>query len=205
MTDKDGDGEADGVIEATGEHPFWTRNHEWVKAKDLRSGDVLQGANGMMPVVVSVDSSPTNTDTFNLTVNGTHTFFAFAGDCPVLVHNAYPFQIGTYGSLNGGLNVGDNLAAHEPLPNAWLQANGFGTGSRLSANPAIALDSLTHQRVTNLQRAWGLQDRAFLKSISAQAALEANLSIMIQAGVPKVSAIQVSVDSLSYAKTLPCP
>jgi len=36
---------------------------------------------------------------------------------------AKEFEIGTYGSLKGGDNIGDELDAHELLQNAWLEHN----------------------------------------------------------------------------------
>ena len=55
---------------------------------------------------------------------------------------AKEFEIGTYGSLKGGDNIGDELDAHELLQNAWLEHNANvtrGVGRESLDNPAIAL------------------------------------------------------------------
>jgi RHS repeat-associated protein len=80
----------EGEILATGEHPFWTENRGWVAAKDLSRDDQLRNADGTRPVVVSAISIPTVCTTFNLSVEGPHTFFVLAGKIPVLVHNTLP-------------------------------------------------------------------------------------------------------------------
>ncbi len=61
---------------------------------------------------------------------------------------AHLFEVGTYGSLNGGIHVGDGLTAHELLRHEFLVRKGFTSkGVRLSGNPSIALDNAHHTRV----------------------------------------------------------
>jgi hypothetical protein len=100
--DQDGDGDADGEVRATGEHPFWTVGRGWVEAQHLQPGDVLQSPDGTAPVVTCAQSVLTTCDTFNLTIAETHTYFALAGELPVLVHNADlvpPYFGGAYNQL----------------------------------------------------------------------------------------------------------
>ncbi len=66
-------------ILATGEHPFWTVNRGWVFAHSLQPGDKLLEPDGKEPVVVSAVESPTLCSTYNLTIEGTHTFFVLDG------------------------------------------------------------------------------------------------------------------------------
>ena len=203
--DNDRDGTADGEVLATGEHPFWTKSRGWVFAKDLTGEDELLDEHGQFHRVVSAKSVPTVCPTFNLSIEGTHTYFVLAGRTPVLVHNAYEYQVGTYGSLNGGANIGDGFFAHEPLPNAWLRANGYASGVRLSQNPAIALTGETHGIINGLQETWGIKNADILRSITAEEALEANLRFMQEARVPNGPANQVTENALKFAEQLPCP
>lgn len=76
-----------GELRATREHPFWVAGKGWTSAKDLRAGDCLLDTTGSRISIASVSIEDTKTDTFNLTVDGTHTFYVLAGDTPVLVHN----------------------------------------------------------------------------------------------------------------------
>lgn len=76
-----------GATIATGEHPFWTVNRGWVFAHELQPGDKLLEPDGKEPTVVSAVESPTLCSTYNLTIEGTHTFFVMDGKTPVLVHN----------------------------------------------------------------------------------------------------------------------
>lgn len=57
-------------------------------------------------------------------------------------------QIGTYGSLNGGTNVGDNLDVHELVRHEALHQMGCAKKkTRNKDNPSIALDGTTHDQV----------------------------------------------------------
>jgi hypothetical protein len=69
-------------IEVTPEHPFRSRGI-WKKAGDLVSGDVLTLADGTTDTVSSITPVTGKAPVFNMTVDGTHTYFAN----DVLVHN----------------------------------------------------------------------------------------------------------------------
>ena len=61
---------------------------------------------------------------------------------------AVPFELGTYGSLNGSSHVGDKLQAHELLRHEYLvQQKLASKANRLSGNPSIALDNAHHTQV----------------------------------------------------------
>ncbi len=85
--DSDGDGIVDGKFQATGEHPIWTQNRGWRNAEDLVKGDVFQDYNSGSVAVVSVASKTNSSDTYNLEVEGMHTFFIAVNGTSVLVHN----------------------------------------------------------------------------------------------------------------------
>ena len=88
--DKDGDGLTDGEFRATGGHPIWTQNRGWINAQDLISGDELKDVEGAEPLVCGTSIENTTCTTYNLTVDGSHTFYVLAGQTPVLVHNTLP-------------------------------------------------------------------------------------------------------------------
>ena len=91
------------------------------------------------------------------------------------------FDIGTYGGLKGGTNVGDNLSAHELLQNAWLQHNDNvkrGVGSKSLDNPAIALgENPIHKRIGDLQRKHNLYDKNTLLKQSALENINKNAAL----------------------------
>jgi hypothetical protein len=82
-----------GTIDTTGEHPFWTDNRGWTRAIDLQVGDTLRDATGDSVSIVDVWAEPRESKTYNLSVQGVHTFFVVAGGVPVLVHNMDPWTI----------------------------------------------------------------------------------------------------------------
>lgn len=77
-----------GLVEAlgvTGEHPFWVKNAGWVEADELLAGDELETADGRSATVQGIVESEQPATTYNLNVNGHHTYFV--GDAAVWVHN----------------------------------------------------------------------------------------------------------------------
>ncbi|MEU4218228.1 polymorphic toxin-type HINT domain-containing protein [Actinoplanes sp. NPDC026623] len=76
-------------IVATDEHPFWVANLKaWVNAKDLRSGYRFETADHRPATVRGIPRPWTAEATvYNLTVEGLHTYYVFAGVSPILVHN----------------------------------------------------------------------------------------------------------------------
>ena len=65
-------------------HPMWVNGRQWQMAKQLRSGDILNGAKG--PVRVdSIRAADRSTRVYNLVVSEFHTYFV--GESRVLVHD----------------------------------------------------------------------------------------------------------------------
>lgn len=88
-----------GELVATGSHPFWTRRG-WVTAEELTVRDVLTDDAGRPVSIRAIALESRDARTFNLSVDGTHTFFVVAGETPVLVHNTDPWDIlFTHGSV----------------------------------------------------------------------------------------------------------
>jgi hypothetical protein len=205
--DSNADGKADSTIRATGEHPFWTINRGWVSAKDLAKGDQLTTPQKQVPVVISADSVSSVEDTYNFTVEGTHTYFAFAGETPILVHNADPiveFDVRPYSQFRAF--PGDGLTGHEMLQYSWLKSNGYTGSTRMGANPSVALDANFHSSVVNsLQRDAGLHNPSLLRGQSAYDNIRMNISVLESAGVPRDVIAEQARAARNFAKSLPCP
>ena len=94
---------------------------------------------------------------------------------------AKEFEIGTYGSLKGGDNIGDELDAHELLQNAWLEHNANvsrGVGRESLDNPAIALGkNPMHSRINRLQQRYNLYDKNTLLNQSALENINKNTAL----------------------------
>ncbi|MER6523028.1 polymorphic toxin-type HINT domain-containing protein, partial [Streptomyces sp. NPDC001553] len=81
-------GQATGTITATDIHPFWVENrHTWVDAADLKPGDRLRTPEGELKELIGLRAWTERMRVHNLTVDDLHTYYVFAGDTPVLVHN----------------------------------------------------------------------------------------------------------------------
>ncbi|MFJ6348762.1 polymorphic toxin-type HINT domain-containing protein [Streptomyces sp. NPDC092046] len=76
-------------LTATFEHPFWVvSEHRWVEAGSLKPGMTLRTGNGGEVAVSANRSFTRKARTYNLTVEGLHTYYVLAGSTPVLVHNS---------------------------------------------------------------------------------------------------------------------
>ncbi|MFB7949081.1 polymorphic toxin-type HINT domain-containing protein [Kitasatospora phosalacinea] len=78
------------TITATDHHPFWTpETGEWTDATDLRPGQWIQTSAGTHVQITAVKRWTQQATVRNLTVADIHTYYALAGDTPVLVHNCH--------------------------------------------------------------------------------------------------------------------
>ncbi|MCG8423053.1 MAG: HINT domain-containing protein, partial [Proteobacteria bacterium] len=141
-----GTGEDRELIEATGEHPFWTVDDGWVAADSLKSGDSLVDPNGRLIEVVSVVAESRETPTHNFTVDGVHTYFVVAGGHAVLVHNqsidlgdGYTGRVdafNTRGRASFEIHVfdaaGKEVGVHGQTD--WIPKHGHKTGPELPSN-----------------------------------------------------------------------
>ncbi|MFI5733146.1 polymorphic toxin-type HINT domain-containing protein [Kribbella sp. NPDC051587] len=86
VTDLDVDGH---VVTTTEDHPFWNATDQrFEEAQELDRGDQLQSPDGSRPTVGGLRAGTSRTaQAYNLTVDGVHTYFVFAGAEAVLVHN----------------------------------------------------------------------------------------------------------------------
>jgi Pretoxin HINT domain len=96
-----------GDLQATRMHPFWVIGKGWTKAKDLQKEDELVDGSGAAVSVTKAWVQNRTTDTFNLTIDGVHTYYVLAGDSPVLVHNGYGSYTITFQSGMQYIGKGD--------------------------------------------------------------------------------------------------
>ncbi|MFJ8085110.1 polymorphic toxin-type HINT domain-containing protein [Streptomyces sp. NPDC096205] len=76
-------------LTATYEHPFWSvSEHGWIAAGDLKPGMTLRTDDGRTVEVTGARQYTDHVRTYNLTVEGVHTYYALAGSTPILVHNS---------------------------------------------------------------------------------------------------------------------
>ncbi len=75
----------DELIEVTPEHPFFVSNIGWVKAKDLKIGDMLSTAEGETIAVSRIESRIGAVQVYNFEVDKAHNYFV--SNTEVLVHN----------------------------------------------------------------------------------------------------------------------
>ncbi|HEX6684667.1 MAG TPA: polymorphic toxin-type HINT domain-containing protein [Candidatus Limnocylindrales bacterium] len=79
----------DQTLTATDNHPFWSETRQdWVHAGKLHKGELLRTSAGTYVQVGAVRHYHAQQPTYDLTVDGVHTYFVLAGDTSVLVHNA---------------------------------------------------------------------------------------------------------------------
>jgi hypothetical protein len=81
---------AEGVstVTTTFRHPFCdVTQASFVEAVDLHAGDELQTADGSTATIAQVRTYHTTELTYDLTIDGLHTYYVDAGITPILVHN----------------------------------------------------------------------------------------------------------------------
>ncbi|MEU8852691.1 polymorphic toxin-type HINT domain-containing protein [Streptomyces sp. NPDC048564] len=76
-------------LTATYEHPFWSvSEHAWTEAGNLKPGMTLRTDDGRTVKITATRQYTDHVRTYNLTVEGIHTYYVLAGATPVLVHNS---------------------------------------------------------------------------------------------------------------------
>ncbi|WP_394829489.1 polymorphic toxin-type HINT domain-containing protein [Pendulispora albinea] len=150
-------GASNGEVVATGRHPFWTQRG-WTVAEELTTSDVLMDDEGRSVFIRSIAAESRDAATFNLSVEGTHTFFVVAGNTPVLVHNVDPYDVlFTQDSYGPTFSNGD--WAGRSLEDAVAQAR---LHQRLPAGLTLKVMELNGQWVTLNNRTLGVARMANL-------------------------------------------
>ncbi|MFC9738331.1 polymorphic toxin-type HINT domain-containing protein [Streptomyces noursei] len=77
-----------GTVRSTAHHLFYdVTTARWTKAAALKRGDRVQTTGTAVATVREVRAYRAAVRTYNLSVDGVHTYYVLAGDTPVLVHN----------------------------------------------------------------------------------------------------------------------
>ncbi|MDJ0383208.1 LamG-like jellyroll fold domain-containing protein [Streptomyces sp. G-G2] len=133
------------TLTTTYHHPFYDQTQSsFVDAQDLRPGDVLRTPTGTAQVTV-VRLYHANTTTYDLTVDGLHTYYVLAGATAVLVHNCGTarFTVDSTGSASdatlqpspGRINLASEQATSHIL-RGGLGRNGQWSGGHMApGNP----------------------------------------------------------------------
>ncbi|WP_084717020.1 Hint domain-containing protein [Saccharothrix syringae] len=88
------EGDATGVVVATGGHPFWLADEKrWRNADELRVGSLLQSPDGSWTEVVSVERWFEVARVHNLTIDDIHTFYVVTEGVGLLSHNANSAEV----------------------------------------------------------------------------------------------------------------
>jgi RHS repeat-associated protein len=97
------------TITTTEHHPFWSVGRgRWVDAGDLRPGELLRTSAGTYLQLGAVRRYQAQQRTYDLTVDGVHTYYVLAAGAPILVHNVNPAQCEL---LFPGPNAGNGVPA----------------------------------------------------------------------------------------------
>jgi hypothetical protein len=115
------------TLTTTYHHPFYdvTRG-AFVEAVGLQPGDRLQTADGGEATVEDVTPYHSTEVTYDLTINQLHTYYVYAGDTPVLVHNCNTTTVGRWMSPD----------EHQAMIDTGKVQAGSGGASTYVASPA---------------------------------------------------------------------
>ncbi|MGW0938929.1 polymorphic toxin-type HINT domain-containing protein, partial [Streptomyces sp. NPDC002666] len=130
------------TIQTTQHHQFYeaTRN-AWTQAADLKAGQKLQNESGRPTVVIDVKAYTAQRVTYDLSVEGLHTYHVGAGDAEVLVHNKNdPVSCLVNGrnevyDIPGGSSGGHG--AGDTIPPAMLGSYDIGVNASAGSIPPI--------------------------------------------------------------------
>ena len=100
-----------GELQATRSQPFWVEGRGWTEAKEIHVGDKLRDDGDRAVVVNKTWIEARTTDTYNLSVDGAHTFYVIAGERPVLVHNVNTYGDPTQPGYSNGASNLDHIRA----------------------------------------------------------------------------------------------
>ncbi|HKT00126.1 MAG TPA: LamG-like jellyroll fold domain-containing protein [Rugosimonospora sp.] len=109
-----------GTLTTTNHHPFYDITQAaFVEAANLHVGDQLQSPHGGVSVT-NLRLYHTTQTTYDLTINGLHTYYAVAGNVPILVHNCGGYDLRGKDPVSV---VPDNASVREltPDPNGGAQ------------------------------------------------------------------------------------
>jgi RHS repeat-associated protein len=119
---------------------------------------------------------------------------------------ADPLEIGTYGSLNGGDHVGDDLEAHELIRHAYLQQQKKAGRRRGRKNPSIALTEAQHDNVhgheADIREERGLGRLGLSGDIQTE--LDITTEALRRAGIPEEKIQELRERAEQHATKIGC-
>ncbi|WP_194922496.1 LamG-like jellyroll fold domain-containing protein [Catenulispora pinisilvae] len=140
----------DQTIHTTEHHPFYSVGKaSFVQAVDLKPGDTLETPDGTV-TVSGVHSFHASQTTYDLTIDGLHTYYVVAGDAPVLVHNTQGCGVTVspafqdWATKGAHVHVGRNEVRIFPNGGGSIGAEAIRlrTGTASAADVQTALDAL---------------------------------------------------------------
>lgn len=91
-------------LTATYEHPFWSPSEKrWIEAHQLEPGMTVLSDDRRTAIVTGNRAFLHHARTYNLTIEGLHTYYVLAGETPVLVHNSTCPSFSTGKPISGPL------------------------------------------------------------------------------------------------------
>jgi hypothetical protein len=189
------EGDQQDELGVSAEHPFWVKAKGWTAAAELKSDSEVQDAHGEWLQVGSLEPQSDEQGTYNLSVEGSHSFFV--GENWAWVHNAI-CNIGNYtnGTYNELRNAGATDAHHIFQEAAVKDLPGYSHGGA----PAVQLQGSStsigtpHYNATQFQRRLGGGTFAGERKIAYQS--------LRSAGVPAGTATEIVLNAQRYFQSL---
>ena len=112
-----------GQLESTAAHLYYdATTSAWTEAAALKPGDRLQTLDGALATVLAARPYSAAVTTYNLTVDDLHTYYAAAGQTPVLVHNCTEPATPTARGTAGQNKKPPSLQVSEPESEDWSES-----------------------------------------------------------------------------------
>ncbi|WP_143570491.1 LamG-like jellyroll fold domain-containing protein [Streptomyces acidiscabies] len=144
------------TIQTTEHHQFYeVSENRWTQAGDLKAGQSLQGGDGAEVKIVEVVSYTAQRVTYDLSLEGLHTYYVLAGADPVLVHNindpdpnlcsvpgqsVYGIPAGSSGGPGAGASIPQNMLKEYGVGKQWKPPLNQPLCSYCRTNLARAID-----------------------------------------------------------------
>ncbi|MET9657542.1 polymorphic toxin-type HINT domain-containing protein [Streptomyces sp. NPDC006510] len=136
-----------GTVRSTAHHLFYdATTAAWTRAADLEPGHRIQTTGGGSATVQEARAYSATVRTYNLSVDGVHTYYVLAGDTPVLVHNCAMKRDAK--SLKG-VKV---PRQYEGLDVDHVRSNHFPGGAGVTSRKDLWPSGMTNERLENIAR-----------------------------------------------------
>ncbi|MDQ0418972.1 RHS repeat-associated protein, partial [Croceifilum oryzae] len=119
----------DEVIQTTDEHPFWVVGEGWIRAKDLRKGDIFETDKGKKLAVDKIVKKKQKATVYNFKVKDFHTYYV--SNLKVLTHNMCAPDDFLMGSNKKGDITNRGSWRKDTVKKAWEGAEVGPNGGRL--------------------------------------------------------------------------